>query len=85
MPSTVLQEWYAKGSRLDIPGSASTRIWRDGTGPTVVCLHGVPTSAYLYRKVLPELASRELEGVAMDFPGLGLLYDENLALNGPDI
>ena len=37
------------------------------------------------RKVLPELASRELEGVAMDFPGLGLLYDENLALNGPDI
>ena len=69
--STVLQEWYAKGSRLDIPGSASTRIWRDGTGPTVVCLHGVPTSAYLYRKILPALASRGLEGVAMDFPGLG--------------
>ena len=42
--STVLQEWYAKGASLDIPG-ASTRIWRQGTGPTVVCLHGVPTSA----------------------------------------
>ncbi len=69
--STVLQEWYAKGALLDIPGSASTRIWRQGSGPTVVCLHGVPTSAYLYRKVLPELASRGLEGVAMDFPGLG--------------
>jgi pimeloyl-ACP methyl ester carboxylesterase len=37
----------------------------------VVCVHGVPTSAYLYRKILPELASRGLEGVAMDFPGLG--------------
>jgi pimeloyl-ACP methyl ester carboxylesterase len=36
-----------------------------------VCLHGVPTSAYLYRKILPELASRGLEGVALDFPGLG--------------
>ena len=71
MPSTLLQEWYAKGATLDIPGTASTRIWRQGTGPAVVCLHGVPTSAYLYRKILPELASRELEGVAMDFPGLG--------------
>ncbi len=69
--STGLQEWYAKGSRLEIPGSASTRIWRQGSGPTVVCLHGVPTSAYLYRKVLPALESRGLEGVALDFPGLG--------------
>ena len=43
MRSTVLQEWYAKGALLDIPGSASTRIWRQGTGSTVVCLHGVPT------------------------------------------
>ncbi len=56
--STVLQEWYAKGDFLDVPGTASTRIWRQGAGPTVVCLHGVPTSAYLYRKILPELASR---------------------------
>ena len=59
--STVLREWYAKGSVLEIPGTASTRVWRRGTGPTVVCLHGVPTSAYLYRKVLPALESRGLE------------------------
>ena len=71
LSSTVLQDWYEEGRELYIPGTASTRIWRDGTGPTVVCLHGVPTSAYLYRKVLPELASRGLEGVALDFPGLG--------------
>ncbi len=69
--SDVLKEWYATGDRIDVPGTASTRIWRQGTGATVVCLHGVPTSAYLYRKVLPELASRGLEGVALDFPGLG--------------
>ena len=71
IPSALLQEWYTSGSSLDIAGTASTRIWRQGAGPTVVCLHGVPTSAYLYRKILPELASRELEGVALDFPGLG--------------
>ena len=74
IPSALLQEWYAKGSNLDIPTTASTRIWRQGTGPMVVCLHGVPTSAYLYRNVLPELASRGMEGVALDFPGLGFAH-----------
>ncbi len=66
-----LQHWFDRGSPHPVPGSAATRIWRMGDGPAVVCLHGVPTAAYLYRKVLPELASRGLEGVAMDFPGLG--------------
>lgn len=72
MTNTLIQDWSAKGSHLDVPGTASTRIWRQGSGPTVVCLHGVPSSAYLYRKTLPELASRGLEGVALDFPGMGL-------------
>ena len=35
-------------------------------------MHGVPTSSFLYRKVLPELASRGLRGVAFDLPGMGL-------------
>ncbi|ORW85208.1 haloalkane dehalogenase [Mycobacterium sp. IEC1808] len=39
--------------------------------PTVMCVHGVPASAYLYRKVVPELASRGLRAVAVDLPGLG--------------
>jgi pimeloyl-ACP methyl ester carboxylesterase len=38
----------------------------------VVLLHGVPTSSFLWRKVLPELAERGLRGVAFDLPGLGL-------------
>jgi len=38
----------------------------------VVCLHGVPSSAFLYRKVLPELAAGGQRGVAFDLPGLGL-------------
>jgi pimeloyl-ACP methyl ester carboxylesterase len=43
-----------------------------GEGEPVVLVHGVPTSSFLYRKVVPELASRGLRGVAFDFPGLGL-------------
>lgn len=35
-------------------------------------LHGVPSSSYLYRKVLPVLAQQGLRGLAFDFPGLGL-------------
>lgn len=43
-----------------------------GEGPAVVCLHGVPASSFLYRKVVRGLAARGLRGVAFDFPGLGL-------------
>jgi haloalkane dehalogenase len=44
----------------------------EGSGEDVLCLHGIPASSFLYRKVLPELAGRGLRGVAFDLPGLGL-------------
>ena len=66
-----LQVWKVRGSELLVPG-ANTHIWREGSGPPVVCLHGVPTSAFMYRKMLSELAKRGLQGVAFDFPGMGL-------------
>jgi haloalkane dehalogenase len=44
----------------------------EGAGEPVVCLHGVPASSLLYRKVLRELAARGLRGLAFDLPGLGL-------------
>lgn len=43
----------------------------DPEAPAVLCLHGVPASSYLYRKVLPELADRGCRGIAFDLPGLG--------------
>lgn len=43
-----------------------------GSGEPVVCLHGVPSSSFLYRKVVAEMAARGLRGVALDFPGMGL-------------
>lgn len=47
-------------------------VREEGAGEPVVCLHGVPASSYLYRRVLPELAGRGLRGIALDLPGLGL-------------
>ncbi len=47
-------------------------VREQGEGDPVVCLHGVPSSSFLYRKVLAELSGRSLRGVAFDLPGLGL-------------
>src|SRR5258708_39744636 len=65
------EEWRRQGRVLGVEG-ANTVLWRMGQGWTVICVHGVPTSGFLYRKLLPELASRGLEGVTLDLPGLGL-------------
>ncbi|GAB3539940.1 hypothetical protein GCM10027443_37140 [Pontibacter brevis] len=43
-----------------------------GSGEAVLCIHGVPTSSFLYRKVLRSLADKGFRGVSVDLPGLGL-------------
>jgi haloalkane dehalogenase len=55
-----------------VAGGVGSFVLERGDGAPVVCLHGVPASSFLYRKVLTELATRGLRGVAFDFPGLGL-------------
>lgn len=42
-----------------------------GQGPAVVCVHGMWGASFLYRKVLDELAKRNLRGIAFDLPGFG--------------
>lgn len=66
----LVNNWSERGETLPVP-KASTRIWREGEGEPVVCLHGVPASGFIYRKVLPALAARGMQGVTLDFPGLG--------------
>lgn len=69
----ALQAYRAAIRRFSVGGVGSAVLDRGPTGAAaVVCVHGVPTSAYLYRKVVDELASRGLRGVAFDLPGLGL-------------
>jgi pimeloyl-ACP methyl ester carboxylesterase len=43
-----------------------------GSGPSVLCMHGMWGSSFLYRKVISELASRGMRGIAFDLPGFGL-------------
>jgi haloalkane dehalogenase len=61
----------AAGRRFEA-GGLSSFAREQGRGGTVVLLHGVPTSSFLYRKVVPEIAGQGLHAVAFDFPGLGL-------------
>jgi pimeloyl-ACP methyl ester carboxylesterase len=58
---------------IDSPsGGVETFVLDLGHGQPVVCLHGVPASSFLYRKLIVELAARGLRGIAFDLPGLGL-------------
>ncbi len=67
----VIDEHRAAGRELTAAGVRSF-VREQGDGEPVVCLHGVPASSFLYRKVLRELAGRGLRGIAWDLPGLGL-------------
>ena len=42
----------------------------EGVGETILCLHGEPTWAFLYRKMIPILAQKH-RVIAMDFIGFG--------------
>jgi haloalkane dehalogenase len=67
----ILEAHEAAGRHFEAGGVGSF-VREAGDGEAVVCLHGVPVSSFLYRKVLPELEARGLRGTAFDFPGLGL-------------
>ena len=67
----VIEKHKASGTFLTVNG-IKTFALDDGSGEAVFCLHGVPTSSFLYRKVLRALANRGFRGIAVDLPGLGL-------------
>ncbi|MGH2964243.1 MAG: alpha/beta fold hydrolase [Solirubrobacterales bacterium] len=67
----AIEAHQAAGRRFTAGGVGSF-VREQGDGAPVVLLHGVPTSSFLYRKVIPALAEQGLRGVAFDFPGLGL-------------
>jgi haloalkane dehalogenase len=67
----VVEQHRAAGRRFEARGVGSF-VREEGEGDAVVCIHGVPSSCFLYRKVIAELAGRGLRGIAFDLPGLGL-------------
>lgn len=67
----VIEDHKASGKFITVEG-VQTFVLDWGEGEPVFCIHGVPTSSYLYRKVLKELVRKGFRGVAIDLPGLGL-------------
>lgn len=67
----IIGRHEAAGRRFEAGGVGSFAL-EQGDGDPVVLMHGVPVSCFLYRKVVPELATRGLRAVAFDLPGLGL-------------
>lgn len=47
-------------------------VMSQGSGRTVLCVHGNPTWSFLYRRVFAALTDAPLRLVAPDLPGLGL-------------
>jgi haloalkane dehalogenase len=43
----------------------------DGSGRTILLLHGYPTSSYLWRNVMPHAAAAGWRAIAPDLPGFG--------------
>jgi haloalkane dehalogenase len=70
--SAEVVERHRAAGRAFEAGGVGSFVREDGDGEPVVCVHGVPSSCFLYRKVIAELAARGLCGVAFDLPGLGL-------------
>lgn len=66
----VIKNHEREGKYFDING-INTFALDKGSGEVVFCVHGVPTSSFLYRKVIDELAQKGRRGVSVDLPGLG--------------
>jgi pimeloyl-ACP methyl ester carboxylesterase len=63
---------HRQAGRFFQAGGIQGFVREQGQGEAVVCMHGVPSSSFLYRKVLAGLAENGFKGVAFDLPGLGL-------------
>lgn len=67
----LVEQHEAAGRRVEVEGQ---RIFvrEQGQGEPVFLLHGVPSSSFLYRKMIPLLAAEGYRAIAFDFPGVGL-------------
>ena len=67
----LVEEHEAAGKRVVVDGT-HIFVREEGQGEPVLLLHGVPSSSFLYRKMLPELAGKGYRAISFDFPGMGL-------------
>jgi pimeloyl-ACP methyl ester carboxylesterase len=67
----VLEEHRRSGRAFSAAGVRSF-VREEGGGASVLCMHGMWGSSFLYRKVILQLAVRGMRGIAFDLPGFGL-------------
>lgn len=70
-PSWVPQDLYPFESRYLEIGGCAVHYIDEGSGPTLLFLHGNPTWSFLYRNLVLELRD-SFRCVALDYPGFGL-------------
>src|SRR5574341_1391845 len=68
--SEPTQRWLAEGRYVEVLGHRIF-VYERGAGPTIIFLHGFPTSCHDWRAVIDHL-SGGFECLAFDFPGYGL-------------
>lgn len=67
----VIHNHRLSGKFITVDG-IKTFVLDKGVGEIVFCIHGIPTSSFLYRKVINTLATKGYRGICIDLPGLGL-------------
>ena len=75
VPAKLTQESYEslfpfESHFAELGNGARVHYVDEGTGPTLLLLHGNPTSAYLYREMITALKS-DYRVIAPDYPGFG--------------
>lgn len=70
-PKNVVDQHESSGKYIEVDG-IKTFMLDKGSGEAIVCIHGVPTSSFLYRKLINSLSQKGYRGIAIDLPGMGL-------------
>ena len=69
--NSLLASHKEKGRFLQVNQSKAF-VTDQGSGETVLCIHGVPTSSFLYRKITDQLSQNGARAIAFDLLGMGL-------------
>ncbi len=59
------------GTRVVLPSGVGINVLEQGSGPTVLLVHGLPGTAYDWRELSRELAARGYRALAIDRSGYG--------------
>ena len=70
MHSTTYEDHIGRLKYFDAPDGKLAYV-DEGNGPVVLLVHGVPTSSWLYRKIIPQLTNNGLRVIAPDLLGYG--------------